>query len=243
VPANSSFILLKLGFVICAAAIGGILVGAAYVAGRRLGESHAASRRWAAATAVAIAGWMALTLAVAGSGVLADFSRRPPPLVVLLIVVLSLGTGLAFSPFGTRLVRGLPLWALVASQAFRLPLEVLMHQAALDGVMPVQMSYSGWNFDIVTGASAVPVAWMLARRRAGRRVAVAWNVLGSALLAVILTIAVLSTPVFALFGQDRLNTFVAHPPYIWLPSVMVVCAILGHLLVARKLKLAADNED
>jgi hypothetical protein len=155
--------------------------------------------------------------------------------MALPVVVLSLGIGLAFSAFGTRLVRGLPLWALVASQAFRLPLEVLMHQAALEGVMPVQMSYSGWNFDVVSGLTAVPVAWMLARRHAGRRLAASWNALSAMLLAVILTVAVLSTPVFAAFGPDRMNTFVAHPPFVWLPTVMVVFAMLGHILVARKL--------
>jgi cytochrome bd-type quinol oxidase subunit 2 len=233
---TSSLALLEFGFVACALTLAAILVGGAYLAGRRLGEAQAQSRRWAVVTAVAVAGWMVVTWAVAAAGSLADFSRRPPPFVALFIVVLSLGTGLAFSPFGTRLVRGLPLWALVGSQAFRLPLEVLMHQASLEGLMPVQMSYSGWNFDIVTGASAIPVAWILARRHTGGPLAVSWNLLGTVLLAAILTIAVLSTPVVAVFGPDRLNTFVAHPPFVWLPSVMVVFAILGHWLVARKLK-------
>jgi hypothetical protein len=234
-PTSSSLALLEFGFVACALALGAILVGGTYWAGRRLDETRIKSLRWAAPTAFAVAGWMAVTWAVAAAGGFADFSRRPPPFVVLFIAVLSLGTGLAFSPFGTRLVRGLPLWALVGSQAFRLPLEVLMHQASLEELMPVQMSYSGWNFDIVTGASAIPVAWILARRHTGGRLAVSWNVLGAVLLAVILAIAVLSTPVFAVFGPERLNTFVAHPPFVWLPSVMVVFAILGHGLVARKL--------
>jgi hypothetical protein len=53
------------------------------------------------------------------------------------------------------------------------------------------------------------------------------------LLANIVTIAVASTPVFAAFGPDRLNTFVFHPPFVWLPAVMVLAALTGHLIVWR----------
>jgi hypothetical protein len=35
------------------------------------------------------------------------------------------------------LVRGVPLWALVGFQIFRLPLELLMHRAYVEGLLPV----------------------------------------------------------------------------------------------------------
>jgi len=37
------------------------------------------------------------------------------------------------------------------------------------------------------------------------------------------------------FGPDRLNTWIADPPYIWLPGVLVPAALFGHLLTWRKL--------
>jgi len=132
------------------------------------------------------------------------------------------------------------LWILVVGQAFRLPLECLMHRAADEGVMPAQMSYSGWNFDIVTGITAIPVAFLLARGfRHARAIAVTWNVMGSLLLINILTIAMLSTPLVAAFGAERTNTWVAYPPYVWLPTMMVVCAITGHLVIFLKLRATA----
>jgi hypothetical protein len=63
----------------------------------------------------------------------------------------------------------------------------------------------------------------------------AWNTLGSLLLAAIIIIAFISTPVVAAFGPDRVNTFVANPPYVWLPGILVPTALLGHLLLWRKL--------
>jgi hypothetical protein len=85
----------------------------------------------------------------------------------------------AFSGFGGRLAEFLPLWALVGAQAFRLPLELAMDAMYARGVMPVELSYSGRNFDILTG--------------------------------------------------------ITYPPFVWLPAVMVLAALVGHLLIFRKL--------
>ena len=147
-----------------------------------------------------------------------------------------LGLLMAFTPLGTRLVDGVPLAALVAAQAFRFPLELLMHHAHSEGVMPYQMSYSGWNFDIITGLTALPVAWALHRGLGGRRLALVWNALGSLLLLNIVVIAVVSTPIVGLFGPDLLNTWVMFPPFVWLPAVMVLMAFAGHLVIARAIR-------
>ena len=139
------------------------------------------------------------------------------------------------SPLGSLLVRGLPLWFLVGSQVFRFPLELLMHRAFTEGVMPEQMSYSGQNWDILTGISAGVLGWWLARRPVPRWVVGAWNLGGLVLLVNIVTVAVVSTPIFRWFGDDRLNTFVTFVPFVWLPTVLVTAALMGHVLVWRKL--------
>lgn len=208
-----------------------------YIASRRLHHNATASLRFAAAMAVACALWLLATWEAAASGWIAQFDRRPPPLALVFVAVFSASALLAFGPFGHRLLRAIPMWAIVLTQAFRLPLELVMHQAAVEGVMPVQMSFSGWNFDIITGTTALIVAPILAAGYGGRKLVLAWNILGTLLLINILTIALLSTPVFAAFGPERLNTFVAYPPFIWLPTVMVVCAITGHMIIWRWLFL------
>jgi hypothetical protein len=232
--------LLNYGFILFTVLLAVGIVWNVYLAGRGLRE--ALSRTWlfTGCAALAIAAWMLLTWLIAATGVIADFERRPPPLFLLLIAVLAISITVAFTRYGTRFVQGLPLWILIAGQAFRFPLELLMHRAADEGVMPIQMTYTGWNFDIVTGITAIPVAWWLARgHKHGRAVATAWNVLGALLLANILTIAMISTPIIAAFGPNQLNVWVAYPPYVWLPTMMVVCAITGHLVIYRKLRATA----
>jgi small-conductance mechanosensitive channel len=129
----------------------------------------------------------------------------------------------------------LPLWALVGFQVFRFPLELVMHRAYVEGLMPVQMSYSGQNYDIVSGITAGALALWLGRGRVPRWVVAFWNILGFVLLVNIVTVAVVSTPLFRWFGNERLNTFVTYPLFVWLPAVLVVAALMGHILVWRRL--------
>ena len=44
----------------------------------------------------------------------------------------------------------------------------------------------------------------------------------------------LSTPRFAAFGPDRLNIFVTYPPFVWLPAVLVLAALAGHLIIVHE---------
>ena len=237
-PLGSAF--LRDGFVLLTVLLAGGIVLNVYLAGRGLIESLTRTWIFTGGAALGIAAWMTLTWQLASRGILANFDRRPAPMLLLFIAVLTVSALIAFTRYGTRFVNGLPLWILIVGQAFRFPLELLMHRAAEEGVMPPQMTYTGWNFDIVTGATAIPVAWWLARgHRMGRALAVAWNAMGTLLLINILTIAMLSTPLVAAFGSNRLNVWVAYPPFVWLPTMMVVTALTGHLVIYRKLRATA----
>jgi hypothetical protein len=116
-----------------------------------------------------------------------------------------------------------------------------MHRAATEGVMPEHMSYSGWNFDILTGISALVLAVALAVTPVPRWVIAAWNWIGLGLMWNIVGIAVLSTPMLAWFGPDRLNVFVMQMPYTLLPAVLVTAASSGHLIVFRALSSRAAS--
>jgi hypothetical protein len=189
------------------------------------------TRRFEAWAAV----WFALAIGAAASGVLRQWDWRPPPFAILAVLMSALGVALARSTIGDRLARGLPLAWLVGYQSFRLPLELLMHSAYTEGVMPVQMSYSGRNFDIVTGISALLLGVAMSIWNVPKWIVWIWSVMGLGLLLNIVGVALASVPAFQAFGPDRLNTFVTYPPYVLLPAVMVLAAWAGHLIVFRAL--------
>jgi hypothetical protein len=211
------------------------------IAGRRLREPRAVRRPWTIGISVAAGAWMGVTWAAAETGHLSRLDLTPPPFLGLPVALVILSLVVAFSRFGTRLIDGLPLAWLIGVQVFRFPLELMLHRAYSEGVMPLQMSYAGWNFDIVTGLTALPVAWAVSRGYAGRGLVLAWNALGTVLLVNIVVIAVVSTPIVGWFGPTLLNTFVMFPPFVWLPAVMVLTAAVGHLLVWRALLRKTSN--
>lgn len=211
------------------------LVVAVYAAATRTGASSSRKLILTGSTAIGMILLLAGQWLLAASGVLRMWDRTPPPLMLMFGLTTLATLCLAFSPVGTMLCRGLPLGVLVGSQAFRFPLELVMHGAATEGTMPVQMSYSGYNFDIVTGVTAILVAALIVMDRAPRALVVGWNLLGSLLLLVIVGVAVASLPPIAAFGPDHMNEWVAFPPFVWLPGVLVQAAVLGHTLIWRKL--------
>jgi hypothetical protein len=188
-------------------------------------------------TVVALA-WIALSGGLAASGQLTRFDMRPPPAALLIVTVLIVSLGIGLSPAGGALARAVPLVVLVGLQAFRLPLELVMHRAAEAGIMPPELSYSGYNFDIITGAGALLLGATMASGIAVPRAAIwVWNLWGFWCLAAIVVIAVTTSPMVRFFGDDprHINTWVLYWPYVWLPAVLVVIALVGHIVIARAL--------
>ena len=216
-----------------------IAIAAAFVVAVHASAGHttrSSARRDTMLAALATATWLAVTLALAASGRL-SFTSRPPTAGVLIVVGVGLAIAVGTSRLGARLATGIPLAALIGVQAFRFPLELMLHRAYREGLMPVQMSYSGFNFDILTGLSAIVVALYIARRPNAVAVARIWNAAGIVLLANILTIAVLSTPTpIRVFHNEPANEWIAHAPWVWLPAVFVVAAIVGHIVIFRRLR-------
>lgn len=215
-----------------------ILVAVVFLGGYAYAHqtAHIAAPRPSAVAFVMVL-WMLATGALAISGALSNFEARPPPLALLMAVVVLGGTALGFSPVGEVLARALPLWMLVLGQAFRLPLELTLHLGHSEGLVPVQMTYAGWNFDILTGVSAIPVSIAL-RRWPSRAFAVLWSALGFVLMLTIGGIAAASTPMIRAFGDDpaRLNTFTAQFPFVWIGTCVMV-AIIWHVAIFRTLRM------
>lgn len=200
-----------------------------------LGADPARARRRALLAVVVASAWLAATAAFAFSGALRDFDARPPRLALIVAPPLLACLILTLTSAGRRLATGLPAALLIGFQAFRVPVELILHRLHGEGVLPVQMTFEGRNLDIATGLTAIPVAWLALRGRLPRWAFVLWNVAGLALLANIMVIATLSTPYsFRRFLEGPANEAVFSWPFVWLPAFVVPAALLGHLLALRK---------
>ena len=139
---------------------------------------------------------------------------------------------LGFSPIGGSIARGVPLGALVAFQGFRLPLELVLHDWARQGAIPWTMTWSGSNFDIVSGIAALLAAPFAARSRA-----IGWaaNLIGLVLLVNVARVAILSSPLPFAWRVEPPLLLAAHLPYALIVPVCVAGALLGHVVLTRAL--------
>lgn len=208
----------------------------AVVVGLFLRGVYAAGLRTAIAAA-AVAAWMAYSGILAAKGMLLDTAAMPPRMVLILVPGLLLVFFTAFSGFGARLAKHLGYASLIGFHAFRLPLEGVLWWFHHQGRLPIQMTFEGRNFDILTGIAAIVAAVLAKRRIAGRKTALAFNLAGLALLLNIVGVAILSLPgPLRLFHNEPANTLVLHFPYVWLPAILVMAALLGHLVLFRKIR-------
>ncbi|MEK6481733.1 hypothetical protein WJR50_29585 [Catalinimonas sp. 4WD22] len=133
--------------------------------------------------------------------------------------------------------QNLSLTYLIAIHILRLPIELILYQLYLKELIPELMTYQGWNFDILTGISAVMILVLYALNKLRREVFLVWNWLGLGLLVIIVVLAVLSAPTpLQQFAFEQPNVAVLKFPFIWLPAVVVPIVLLSHLLMIRHLK-------
>jgi hypothetical protein len=185
--------------------------------------------------------WLVMQSALALAGFFQDYSVVPPrtfafgplPFFVLAFVYLI---------FFRDYLALLPLKLLTIIHIIRVPIEFCLLWLFQSGLVPIEMTFEGRNFDIISGITA-PVVYFLAFRngKVNRPLLIAWNIGALALLANIVTIAVLAFPSpFQMVGQAQPNVGVTFFPFIWLPSVIVPIVFFSH--VASLWKLISQND-
>lgn len=172
--------------------------------------------------------WLASILLIVRSG---WFRGDQPRLLFFAGAMNAVSLAVGLSPIG-RWLRGLPSPALVATQGFRLPLELVLHSWVLQGVIPATMTWSGRNWDIISGAVAL-VAAPFCRR------SIVWpwiaNGVGLVLLANVVRIAILSSPVSFGWAVVPKLELIYHVPYVLIIPVCIGGALIGHIALTRAL--------
>jgi hypothetical protein len=141
---------------------------------------------------------------------------------------LFLGTGLLLRySSGAPVVQG---WFL-ALHSLRVAVEWVLHSVYQQGLVPVGMTWDGWNFDVFFGLSALGLGLLQLVRRQPLppRIWKIWNGIGLLFLAWIVGMAVLSAPLpVQQLAFDQPNVAVLRFPYCLLPALVVPLVFLAH---------------
>jgi hypothetical protein len=222
-PSSASLIC----FVVLLTAILSAIIAGAYFAGYK-NKKLATKRVLSTATGATI--WLSIVSVIVQSGVLA--AAPMPRLLIFFGFVNLVSIGFALSPLGGWVSTGLPLGILVAFQGFRFPLELILHSWAEQKVIPLTMTWSGSNFDIVSGVLAILLAPLVHRHRS-----LAWifNGIGFALLINVIRVAVFSSPLPFGWDVEPKLLLAFHLPYAFIVPICIGGALFGHVVLTRRL--------
>ena len=123
----------------------------------------------------------------------------------------------------------------MALQAFRVVVELAFWRLHWEGVVPVQMTFEGRNFDVLVGLTAPVVAAGIAAGRVGPRATIAWNLFGLAMLVNAIGTAATSAPGPLHLGwPGEPFTAIAAWPVIWIPALLAPVGIFLHVVSIRQ---------
>jgi len=188
-------------------------------------------------TVLALLSWAVATTVLSLSGFLGDFSNFPPPIAIGLIVPLFVIIWITRSRTTLEILRHVPQQNIIRLQVFRVFVEILLWMLFIEQLLPVQMTFEGRNFDVLSGLSAPLIVWLLNTKKISNTGVILWNVVCLALLINIVGTAILSMPTpFRVFMNEPANTIVTEFPIVWLPTFLVPLAYgLGFLSIRKAL--------
>lgn len=157
----------------------------------------------------------------------------PPRMILLFLSIIGLVVFLFRQIEVTDIQEG---W-LTSIHILRIPVELTLLELFLAGQLPEIMTFQGWNYDIVLGITAIPLLVMRwFKVQLSPTLLRYWNIFGIVLLAIIVTIAILSAPTpLQQLAFEQPNRAVTQFPYTFLPAVVVPLVFLSHLLTLKRL--------
>jgi len=206
---------------------------------KRLGYTSAKATKRTTIVGAILISWLIVASILSLTGFIKDFSGMPPKFFIIVLIPLLTIVTVTFHPKFREFIKQVPAQWLMYMQVFRVPVELFLWWQFLDGLTPIQMTFEGRNYDVLTGLSAPVFAWICyGQGRRLHKLAIAWNIAGLVLLLNIVITAILSAPVpFRVFMNEPANTLVAEFPIVFLPAFLVPLAFAMHFFFFRKMYL------
>lgn len=181
--------------------------------------------------------WLIYLSVLSYTEVLTDYSLPPkmPLLVVLplfILIIISL-----FKKATTDFVTTTSVSWLIYIQSFRIIVELIIWGAHKQGIVPLITTFEGYNYDILVGLTAVPLAYYAKRDKIAPVVLLVWNVASLLILANTVRLFVSSAyfpteigHVEALVGAEFTKL-----PYLLIAGFFMPLAVYIHALSIKQL--------
>lgn len=210
---------------------------------RHLADEMEQYSRLPLAMSIFIAVWLIYLSVLSYTEVLTDYSLPPkmPLLVVLpllILIILSL-----FKKVTTDFVSTTSISWLIYIQSFRILIELIIWGAYKQGIVPVIATFEGYNYDVLVGLTAVPMAYYAKREKFAPMVLILWNVASLFILAntVRLFLSAAYFPTELGSEMPMLGPSFTQLPYLLIAGFFMPLAVFIHALSIKQLLQRDSN--
>jgi hypothetical protein len=181
--------------------------------------------------------WLGLQGAIMASGFYLKTDTLPPRFALAIVPTLIVIAYFFNNKTSAKFINQLSLKDLTRIHICRIPVELGLLWLYQSHQIPKIMTFEGYNFDVFSGLTALPIAWYAFQNNTIKRTPLLlWNILCLVLVCIIVVVAILSaaTPIQQ-FGFEQPNIGILKFPFGWLPAFIVPVVLFSHFAAIKQL--------
>jgi len=161
----------------------------------------------------------------------------PPRFIFMIIPPLLLIIILFNTQKGKLFIDSLDIKVLTIIHTIRILVEIVLFWLFMYKTIPVELTFEGRNFDIISGVTA-PIVYYFGfiKQTLSKKLIISWNIICIGFLFNVVLNSILSSPLlFQKFEFNQPNIAVLNFPFVFLPSLIVPIILFSHFVVIRRL--------
>ena len=181
--------------------------------------------------------WVGIQVFLSLNGFYKVIDTIPPRFVLLIIPPILLIILLFNTQKGRLFIDSLDIKVLSIIHTIRILVEIVLLWLFMYKTIPVELTFEGRNFDIISGVTA-PIVYYFGfiKQTLSKKLIISWNIVCVLLLLNVIFNSVLSSPlIFQKFGFNQPNIAILNFPFVFLPSIIVPIILFSHFVVIRRL--------
>ncbi len=187
--------------------------------------------------------WCSYIFLVGYSGFLKVTSLPPRMPLFLVFPIFGFIIWFFVSKRFTHYFKPIPICVPLFFQSFRIFVEGLIWWSYLKGLSTVEMTFEGYNYEIIFGLTAIIIGLLAYHKLVGPKFIIFWNVIGLNFLAVIVGVfvSIVYFPIIWGYKGVVINPEFMTFPYMLIPALYMPIAVFTHIfsIIQNKYQLKA----
>jgi fatty acid desaturase len=227
--------MLELGYTILFVTLISIILWYYHFALKKIGVK---SKKRILIVVIILALWLIIQYLITKTGFYSNLSVSPRIPIFMITPLLFFTFIFLVKNRNNYIVDVIPIHIPIAYQSFRVVIEVLFYFTYIKGILPVQVTFEGINYDVLFGMSAILMGIYAYQKNASKKVLIAWNIIGICVVVFAAFTFITSFYFPSIWGESnsRISPDFVHFPFLLLPAFFMPSAIFMHVLSIIQLR-------